>query len=123
MYQENQLNSPDTNIDEAKFEKLKILFDYLDKNYNKDISLESVSNMLGFNKTYFSRMFKNLTGHNFSEHLTQIRLNKAIQLLSSHELNISEISNAIGFSSPTYFNEVFKKHYQCTPAEFRKKLT
>lgn len=61
MYQENQLNSPDTNIDEAKFEKLKILFDYLDKNYNKDISLESVSNMLGFNKTYFSRMFKNLT--------------------------------------------------------------
>ena len=48
---------------------------------------------------------------------------KAIQLLSAHELNITEISDAIGFSSPTYFNEVFKKHYQCTPAEFRKKLT
>ena len=123
MYKENKLNSPNTDIDEAKFEKLKILFDYLDENFNQNISLETVSNLLGFNKTYFSRMFKSLTGHNFSEHLTQIRLNKAIQLLSTHELNIAEISDSIGFSSPTYFNEVFKKHYQCTPAEFRKKLT
>lgn len=123
MYRENQLNSPDTDIDEEKFGKLKVLFDYLDENYNQNITLESVSDMLGFNKTYFSRMFKNLTGHNFSEHLTQIRLNKAIQLLSSYEMNIAEISDAIGFSSPTYFNEVFKKYYKCTPAEFRKKLT
>lgn len=123
MYQENKLNSPNTDIDEAKFNKLQALFDYLDENYNQNITLETVSELLGFNKTYFSRMFKSMTGHNFSEHLTNIRLNKAIQLLSAHELNITEISDAIGFSSPTYFNEVFKKHYQCTPAEFRKKLT
>lgn len=123
MYRENLLHSPDTDIDEAKFEKLKVLFDYLDENYNQDITLETVSDLLGFNKTYFSRMFKNLTGHNFSTHLTQIRLNKAVSLLSSHGMTIAEISDAVGFSSPTYFNEVFKKQYNCTPAEFRKKLT
>lgn len=123
MYREHQLNSPDTDIDESKFEKLKILFDYLDEHYNQNITLQTVSEMLGFNKSYFSRMFKEMTGHNFSEYLTKIRINKAIQLLGTRDLNISEISNMLGFSSPTYFNEVFKKYFQCTPAEFRKKLT
>lgn len=123
MYREHQLNSPETDIDESKFEKLKLLFDYLDDHYNQNISLQTVSDLLGFNKSYFSRMFKDLTGHNFSEYLTKIRINKAIQLLGTRDLNVSEISNMLGFSSPTYFTEVFKKYYQCTPAEFRKKLT
>lgn len=123
MYREKQLASPYTEIDEKKYSKLKPLFNYLEANYPQQISSHTACSILGLNSSYFSRMFKEITGQNFSEYLIKFRLSKAVEMLNSTQLTISEIALNTGFSSSSYFIETFKKYYFCSPSDFRKKLT
>ncbi len=56
----------------------------------------------------------------FSDYLKNIRLEKAKELLVKSDLNLSEISQAIGYSDISYFSRIFKKEFQMTPSKYRR---
>ena len=95
---------------------------YIEKNFRKDISLDDVSREVDISPYYFSKLFKQETGKNFIEHLTEIRLKNARELLQNSQLSIKEICAQLGYSDPNYFSRIFKKYEGVTPSEFRERL-
>lgn len=93
---------------------------YIIENYNKDISLDEVSRKVDISPYYFSKLFKEQTGENFIEYLTNIRIEKAKNLLSNSDLNIKNICIDTGYSDPNYFSRIFKKQVGVTPTEYRE---
>ncbi len=94
---------------------------YMNDNYRKDISLETVSREVNINPYYFSKKFKEETGVNFIDYLTDIRIKKAKELLEDDSLSIKEICSLSGYSDPNYFSRIFKKVENITPSEFRER--
>lgn len=92
---------------------------YIDQNYNKDISLDDISRNMNLSPYYFSKLFKEETGENFVEFLTGIRIEKAKQLLINPEMSMKEICSDVGYSDPNYFSRIFKKVVGQTPTEYR----
>jgi YesN/AraC family two-component response regulator len=100
-------------------QKILPALEYVNRNYNEEISLESVSVMLGFGPSYFCRIFKTATGATFTEYLNFVRICKAEKMLARTNNSILEISETVGFSSVSYFNRVFKKYRNCSPRGYR----
>ncbi len=93
---------------------------YLQQHYMEDISLESVAAMFHFNPSYFSNLFKNKTGVNFSEYMINMRIKEAERILENTQDKISEISERVGFHNPSYFNKMFKRKTGISPNSFRQ---
>lgn len=91
----------------------------LEKEYKENINLNSVADTLNLNPFYVSRLFKNTTGVNFTDYLTDIRINKAKELLLKEKLPIKEIGELVGYDSSNYFIRVFKKKTGKTPGEYK----
>ena len=75
--------------------------------------------MLNFDPSYFCRIFKSAIGATFTEYLNFVRVCKAEKMLSRTNNSILDISEAVGFSSVSYFNRVFKKYRNCSPRAYR----
>jgi two-component system response regulator YesN len=95
---------------------------YIAENYHKDISLEDVSRTVDISSYYFSKLFKEETGENFIEYLTNIRIEQAKKLLQNRDLSIKTICVETGYSDPNYFSRIFKKQVGVTPTEYRERL-
>lgn len=93
--------------------------EYIQNNFNKDISLDDVSREVNISPYYFSKIFKEGTGENFIEYLTNIRIEKAKELLSTTEYSMKEICTMCGYSDPNYFSRSFKKNVGVTPTEYK----
>lgn len=91
---------------------------YIQEHYNESVKLEDVSSLIGFNPNYFSGMFKQQTGMNFSEYLTHVRIEKAKQFLIQGKLFAADIAIQIGYGDAKYFYKIFKKSTGLTPMEF-----
>jgi len=98
---------------------IKEAIKFIDKNYNHDISLESVAASIHLNPQYFSRYFKNKIGINFINYLSSHRINKAKILLLNSNKNITQISQSVGYLDSGYFSKVFLKSVGVTPHKFR----
>lgn len=96
--------------------------EYINENFRRDISLDDVSSEVDISPYYFSKLFKQETGKNFIEYLTEIRLKNARELLQDSRLSIKEICAQSGYSDPNYFSRIFKKYEGVTPSEFRERL-
>lgn len=94
--------------------------EYIRANYNKDISLDDVSRILNISPYYFSKLFKDDTDVNFIEYLTNIRIDKAKELLNSTNYSMKEICSMVGYSDPNYFSRSFKKNVGVTPTEYKE---
>lgn len=100
-------------------ERFHAVFDYLDRHFAEELTLENVAALAGFSKFYFSRTFKQLSGQNFYDYLCHRRIKSAEMLLMKPGLSISQIALHSGFSSLSTFNRVFKKLNGCTPTKYR----
>jgi len=96
--------------------------DYIQSRYYEDISLDDVADYIYLNPVYFSRLFKDYTGRNFSEYLRTMRVEKAIELLEENKYKVYEISNKVGYKSSKYFSRVFKQHTGFSPQEYSYKV-
>lgn len=88
-----------------------------------DISLGSVARSVNTSTFYFCKMFKKVTGLNFTNYLSRVRIEKAKNLLLNPNLRISEIAFEVGFQSLTHFNRVFKKVIGQSPTQYRSQLS
>lgn len=100
--------------------RVKRAFNFMFENYEKQIALSDVANLIGMTDTSFSRFFKKHTGKSFVETLNSIRLGHASRMLVDTTHNIVEISMSCGFNNLSNFNRLFKKNKGCTPCEFRE---
>jgi two-component system response regulator YesN len=93
---------------------------YIRQNYaNENISLKSTAANVGFSPNHFSGIFSQETGQTFIEYLTDVRMERAKELLRSTPMKTSEIGFEVGYHDPHYFSYIFKKTQNVTPKEYR----
>ena len=89
---------------------------------SEDISLGQVAKAVSTSTFYFCKMFKKVTGINFTDYVSRVRVENAKNLLLNPNLRVSEIAYEVGFQSLTHFNRVFKKVIGRSPTEYRRQL-
>jgi ligand-binding sensor protein/AraC-like DNA-binding protein len=102
-------------------DEIKRSIAYIQRNINRAITLEEVSDHVFLSQYYFSRLFKKEMGVNFVTYLNRQRIERAKMLLMDSSLSIDAISHNLGFSQTSYFCKLFKMLTQTTPAKYRKK--
>jgi len=95
---------------------------YLLDNYNRDINLEDAAATVNLSPNYFSSLFKQEFGVNFTDYITKIRMDKAKELMKENSYALKEISFLVGYKNPNYFSRVFKKHHNQSPKQFQKEI-
>lgn len=107
--------------EKSKKDRLSSVFEYLEKNYNEEISLIKIAEIANLTPTSFCRMFKLRTKKSFVEYLNEIRVSNACKLLIETDLGIAEVAYKCGCKTASNFNQLFKKLTGTTPKEYRKK--
>ncbi|MDF2907826.1 MAG: two component transcriptional regulator, AraC family [Herbinix sp.] len=85
----------------------------------EDLSLIEAAEYVNLSPQHLSRIFKSKMGITFVDYLTQVRINKAIELLTDDELKMYEIAERIGYSTQHYFSSVFKKEMGISPIDYK----
>lgn len=93
---------------------------YIDEHFTEDITLETLSNLTYLNKYYLVHSFKEYKGTSPINYLIDKRILEAKHLLETTNHPVAKIADMTGFSSQSYFSQVFKRETQMTPNEFRK---
>ncbi|MBP1577688.1 MAG: helix-turn-helix transcriptional regulator, partial [Oscillospiraceae bacterium] len=97
------------------------ILEFINAEYQNNITLEDASRKVGFSTYYFSRLFKQKFDKPFIEYLTQLRIQKAKTLLSSPGVSVKNVCYSVGYSDPNYFARVFKRETGMSPSKFQKK--
>lgn len=103
-------------------ERLNDVFIYIENHFQDVITLDDIANYIGFSPYYFSRFFKKNTGQNFSQFLTEYRLNQAKYILSHENIPMIEVAERSGFNSVKTFHHVFKEHMGISPLKYHKTI-
>lgn len=98
---------------------IRKVLDYVEKNLDQDISLNSAADSIFKNRSYLSRLFKKAMGMTFSEYLIKKRTDTALYLLRETELPVAEICTRIGIDNVYYFYRFFKRETGKTPGDIR----
>lgn len=88
---------------------------------NSDLKVDDISKESGMSRTPFFKKIKALTGLSPNDFIREIRLNQAARLLGDSKMSISEIAYKVGFTSPKYFRECFKKQFGESPSDYMQK--
>lgn len=93
---------------------------YINANFTKPLTLEMVSEIVGFSTAYFSTMFKAKTGESFTEYVFRKRMEEAKRQLRDTSCTVAEICENVGYMDIKHFNKGFKKSTGLKPKEYRK---
>jgi AraC-like DNA-binding protein/ligand-binding sensor protein len=96
--------------------------EYIQEHQTENLRLGHVARACNTSTFYFCKMFKKVTGINFTDYLSRVRIEKSKNLLLNPNLRVSEIAFEVGFQSLTHFNRVFKKILGQSPTEYRAQL-
>jgi len=95
---------------------------YIRENYcNKELSIQTIADNTYLSQTYLCSFFKKSTGKTLNEFITEVRIEKAKELLCDNRIKLYEITTSIGFTDSNYFSTLFKKYTGCSPSEYREK--
>jgi AraC-like DNA-binding protein len=95
--------------------------DYILAHMGQTITTEMLAKELGMNRTYLCKRFTEETGLTLGQYVTQVKMEEAMRLMDITKKTISEIAEHLGYSSQSYFQNVFKKHTGVTPGVYRAK--
>lgn len=95
--------------------------DYMDEHYQQKITNADLGDRFGYHPNHLNQMFIQFSSYTIQQYLIHIRINKAIDLLESANLSVSEIGNYVGGYSIHYFSRLFKKKTGLYPSAFRNK--
>jgi two-component system response regulator YesN len=93
---------------------------YIHENYASQITLNKIAEITGFNPTYFSTLFKQETGKNYLEYLSEVRIGKACDYLKDTNKTVAAICEEVGYSDLKHFSKNFKKYTGLSPNEYRR---
>jgi AraC-like DNA-binding protein len=95
---------------------------YIEEHQTEDLRLAEVAKAVNTSTFYFCKMFRKVTGVNFTDYVSRVRIEKSKNLLLNPNLRVSEIAYEVGFQSLTHFNRVFKRLLGQSPTEYREQL-
>lgn len=101
---------------------MEYIRDYVESHYMEDITLQDAAAQLHYSDAYFCRFFKQNFDKNFIMYLSEIRVEKAKELLSDVTVNVKDVGQRVGFRDSSYFTKVFKRVTGITPSEYRNKV-
>ncbi len=115
----------DSEADSGKSRQMSMLLPalrYMNENFQRDISMTELSDMMGITPQHFCRIFRKNMNMRPNEYLTEIRLDEAKRLMSDSTVSVSEAAERSGFRDAGYFSTVFRKHIGMPPSEYRRKI-
>lgn len=98
---------------------IKEALNYIEQNFQNDITIEDIAAVCGINRSYFGKIFRNSIGRSPQEFLMNYRMVKATELLKLTSLSIAEIGSAVGYENQLHFSRAFKTIYGVSPREWR----
>ncbi|GAA3408428.1 AraC family transcriptional regulator [Paenibacillus hodogayensis] len=101
---------------------VQTILQHVHLHYQDDLTLASVCSELHWNSSYISRIFKQHMGQTFTHYVHQLRINRAIALLMSTTMSISDIALEVGFEHVRTFTRVFKEVRGIPPKQFREMI-
>ncbi|MEX0315315.1 MAG: AraC family transcriptional regulator [Allomuricauda sp.] len=111
---------PVTNYKKNEISRLEEVFEYVNTNYAKHISVTQISAQLGYTANSFCRFFKKMTNKRFMDFVNSYRIEKAVEAFNEHNTIIAEVMYNTGFNDPSYFTKQFKKYHGVTPSAYLK---
>jgi len=108
-----------TSEQKRSYDIVRRVIQYIENNYDQDLSNELIGEYIHFNPSYLNRIFKQHTGHTIHGFLIRYRMNLAMDLLHTSSAPINEIAVSVGFSDIPHFIKSFKKFTGKTPGEYR----
>ena len=115
-----ELKGGDPAYTDSVMRRMIMVTDHIKNNLTADdLSQGAMAEMAGISKDYFSRIFRSVTGMNYSKWLNTIRLEKAAELLADKEKTLTEVAMLSGFQSISSFNRVFRAEKGMAPGEYR----
>lgn len=97
------------------------ILNYIQHNYASNITLEDISQLFGYNRSYLGKIFSKKMGQNFNSYIDQVRIEKSKELLLSDDSKVYSIAARVGYKNVDYFHIKFKKYVGISPAEYRKR--
>lgn len=96
--------------------------DYIESNLGKRIKLEDIANAVGLSQYHFHRIFHTRSKETITQFITRIKMERSgIYLVVNKEISITEIAYRYGYCDASSYNKAFRKHYHCSPSEFRNR--
>lgn len=93
--------------------------EFVEHNFQNDISVEDIADVCGLNRSYFGKIFKEALGKSPQEFLLNYRMVKAAELLKLTKLSVGDISSAVGYGNQLHFSRAFKNIYGVSPKKWR----
>ena len=103
-----------------KTRPIRMAQQYIQENYMHPLSLDEISEIVGLSSCYFSSLFSKETGKTLTEHLIDVRMERAKSLLIQSNTPIADVADAVGYGDVKHFYKLFKKMTGIGPAEYRK---
>ena len=112
-------SSADANTSQ-RVRQIKTALEYIEQNYNKPITLETLAHISGLSAKYFCRYFRNILNRTPIDYLNYYRMERASLLLEEGKLSVTDVAYACGYNDSSYFVRIFKKYKGTTPNQYAK---
>lgn len=99
-------------------ERLRNIISFIEQHYHQEISLEDVAKSANICKSECCRFFKKHMGMTIFDYILYTRIQNSLTLLTNAD-SITEVASQVGFSSPSYYSQIFKRYMKCTPMEYK----
>ncbi|GGL60899.1 AraC family transcriptional regulator [Sporolactobacillus putidus] len=100
--------------------QLKSVISFMNENFQKSMTVAELADQALMSEAHFCRTFKKIYGETVVNYINLLRVDKAVDLLQSGSLSITEIAMAVGFNDANYFSRVFKRKKGITPQAMRQ---
>jgi two-component system response regulator YesN len=110
----------DSNYGNTTRSNIEKVVDYINHNFQKELRLEYLAQIFGYNSAYLGKVFTRHTGENFNNYLDRIRITEAKRLLEADKYKVYEVAEMVGFSNINYFHNKFKKMVGISPLAYKK---
>jgi AraC-like DNA-binding protein len=91
----------------------------VEEDYASDLSLDDIARRVASSRRQLQRAYNEIGDTTFRDHLTEVRMNRAAQLLAERDLTVREVANTVGYRQPAQFAKAFRRQHGVAPSEYR----
>ncbi len=96
------------------------IIDYIAGHLGDTLTLSELSRELGYSESHIRHLFRKYSGQTLTKYVNSMRVRRAKELLTSTQMSVTEIADAVGYPDPNYFSSVFRIHTGCSPRDYRR---
>lgn len=101
-------------------ERLRSILLFIQEHYSEKITLDEIASCISISKSECCRFFRSHMHQPLFDYLLQYRVEQSLPLLLDENLSVTEIAFSCGFSTPSYYTKIFRRHMGCTPRAYRE---